>query len=269
MKKNEIKTRRSKPPEVRTREQQEDQAFNKMLLWLAAAAVVEVVMVLINRYYIHTRVSELGIKMPLYKVLTVFPIAGIILFILFLFLAKKVRQEGRGKDGTLQVVMACGFLCMGLGGFALRNMEAAASPVVLAVVPGLGVLMMVFYLYQKEFFGCVLVGGMGLVGLWLYRIFQGGRVYYGYLILTLVVAVAGVVLALKLKGNNGVLKVGGKEVTLLQPGAAYLAYYLTAVVTVVLLLAPMALGTAVAYYAIWVMAAWLFILAVYFTSKLM
>ena len=64
MKKNEIKTGRSKPPEVRTREQQEDQAFNKMLLWLAAAAVVEVVMVLINRYYIHTRVSELGIKMP-------------------------------------------------------------------------------------------------------------------------------------------------------------------------------------------------------------
>ena len=99
--------------------------------------------------------------------------------------------------------------------------------------------------------------------------FPGGRVYYGYLILTLVVAVAGVVLALKLKGNNGVLKVGGKEVTLLQPGAAYLAYYLTAVVTVVLLLAPMALGAAMAYYAIWVIAAWLFILAVYFTSKLM
>ena len=71
------------------------------------------------------------------------------------------------------MVIACGFLCMGLGGFALRNMEATASPVVLAVVPGLGVLMMVFYLYQKEFFGCVLVGGMGLVGLWLYRIFQG------------------------------------------------------------------------------------------------
>lgn len=50
-----------------------------MLLWLATAAVVEVVMVLINRFYVHTRVSELGIKMPLYKVLTVFPIAGAVL----------------------------------------------------------------------------------------------------------------------------------------------------------------------------------------------
>lgn len=247
----------------------EDRAFNKMLLWLAAAAVVEVVMVLINRYYIHTRVSELGIKLPLYKVLTVFPIAGIVLFILFLYLANRVRKADNGKEGTLQLVLACGFLVMGLGGFALRNMEATTAPLVLAVVPGLGVLMMVFYLYQKEFFGCALVGGMGLLGLWLYRIFQGGRVYYGYLILTLVVIVAGILLALKLKGRDGVLKVKGSDVAVLQPGAAYLAYYLTAGITAVLLLAPLGLGAAVAYYAIWVMAAWLFILAVYFTSKLM
>lgn len=32
-------------------------------------------------------------------------------------------------------------------------------------------------------------------------------------------------------------------------------------------LVPLALGAAVAYYAMWIMAAWLFILAVYFTSN--
>ena len=41
------------------------------------------------------------------------------------------------------------------------------------------------------------------------------------------------------------------------------------VVITAVLLAPLALGTAMAYYGIWAMAAWLFILAVYFTSKLM
>ncbi len=269
MKKNEVKTGRNKPPEVRTREQMEDRAFNKMLLWLAAAAVVEVVMALLNRYYVHTRVSELAIKAPLYTILTIFPIAGVILFVLFLFLAHKVRKEDNGKDGTMQVILAFAFLCMGVGGFLIRSLEATAAPVVLAVVPGLGVLMMVFYLYQREFFACAFIGGMCLLGLWLYRIFLGGMAYYGYLILTLVVVAAGLVLALKLKGKDGVLKVGGKDVAILQPGAAYLTYYLTAAITVVLLLAPLALGTAVAYYAIWVMAAWLFILAVYFTSKLM
>lgn len=93
----------------------EDRAFNKMLLWLAAAAVVEVVMALLNRYYVHTRVSELAIKAPLYTILTIFPIAGVILFVLFLFLAHKVRKEDNGKDGTMQVILAFAFLCMGVG----------------------------------------------------------------------------------------------------------------------------------------------------------
>ena len=224
MKKNEIKTGRNKPPEVRTREQIEDRAFNRMLLWLATAAVVEVVMVLINRFYVHTRVSELGIKMPLYKVLTVFPIAGAVLFVLFLIWAVKVRNGDSGKDGTLQAAVACGFLCMGIGGLLMRNLETTAAPMVLAVVPGLGVLMMVFYLYQKEFFGCAVIGGMGLLGFWVYRTFLSGAVYYGYLALTLVIAAVGVALALKLKQKDGVWTIRGKEIVVLQPGAAYLPY---------------------------------------------
>ena len=76
-------------------------------------------------------------------------------------------------------------------------------------------------------------------------------------------------LALKLKKTDGEMMIGGKKVVLFQPGAAYLTCYITAAITAVLLVAPLALGAAVAYYAIWVMAAWLFILAVYFTSKLM
>ena len=191
------------------------------------------------------------------------------LFVLFLVWAVKVRKGDSGKDGTLQAAVACGFLCMGIGGLLMRNLETTAAPMVLAVVPGLGVLMMVFYLYQKEFFGCAVIGGMGLLGFWVYRTFLSGAVYYGYLALTLVIAAVGVALALKLKQKDGVWTIRGKEIVVLQPGAAYLPYYLTAAVTAILLLAPLALGAAVAYYAMWIMAAWLFILAVYFTSKLM
>ena len=201
--------------------------------------------------------------------LTVFPIAGAVLFVLFLIWAVKVRNGDSGKDGTLQAAVACGFLCMGIGGLLMRNLETTAAPMVLAVVPGLGVLMMVFYLYQKEFFGCAVIGGMGLLGFWVYRTFLSGAVYYGYLALTLVIAAVGVALALKLKQKDGVWTIRGKEIVVLQPGAAYLPYYLTAAVTAILLLVPLALGAAVAYYAMWIMAAWLFILAVYFTSKLM
>ena len=96
-----------------------------------------------------------------------------------------------------------------------------------------------------------------------------GKILYGCLILALVVALVGVVLAGKAKAKDGVITLGGREYQLFQPETAYLAFFLTVVITAVLLLAPLALGTAMAYYGIWAMAVWLFILAVYFTSKLM
>ena len=269
MKKNEIKPVRAKATEGMTKEQLEDRAFAQMLLWVATAVVVEVIMLLLNRFYVHARVSELGFKVPMYKVLTAFPIVGTILFVVFLVAAVKVHRSDSLHDGTLQAAVACGFLCTGFGGLLLRNMETAIAPMVLVVVPALGVLMMVYYLYQREFFASVLVGALGLLGLWMFRSFGTGTMYYGCLILALVVALVGVVLAGKAKAKDGVLTLGGQDYQLFQPETAYLAFFLTVVITAVLLLAPLALGTAMAYYGIWAMAAWLFILAVYFTSKLM
>ena len=114
-----------------------------------------------------------------------------------------------------------------------------------------------------------MIGGMGLLGFWVYRTFLSGAVYYGYLALTLVIAAVGVALALKLKQKDGVWTIRGKgdcgspawrglSAVLFDGGGDSHSPF-----------APLALGAAVAYYAMWIMAAWLFILAVYFTSKLM
>ena len=181
MKKNEIKPVRAKATEGMTKEQLEDRAFAQMLLWVATAVVVEVIMLLLNRFYVHARVSELGFKVPMYKVLTAFPIVGTILFVVFLVAAVKVHRSDSLHDGTLQAAVACGFLCTGFGGLLLRNMETAIAPMVLVVVPALGVLMMVYYLYQREFFASVLVGALGLLGLWMFRSFGTGTMYYGWL----------------------------------------------------------------------------------------
>ena len=270
MKKNEVKTGRTKPPEVRAREQMEDRAFNRMLLWLAATVVAELIMLLVNRFYVHARVEELGMVPTLHTVLGVAPVVGIILFVLFLVWGSRLRRnEAVVQEGMLQFVLAAVFLAVGLGSLIMRNYGAAGAPMVLGVIPALGVLMLVFYLYQKEFFISAIVGALGILGMWLFRTAAGGATYYGYLVVALVVILLGMALMLSLKKKNGVLILKGREFALLQPGAAYPAYYLTAVISAVILLAPLVLGAAVAYYAIWVMAAWLFILAVYFTSKLM
>ena len=151
----------------------------------------------------------------------------------------------------------------------MRQYTSSVAPVVLAVVPGLAVLAMVFYLYQKEFFACALVGGMGILGLWIFRITFGSHNYVLYLVVALVITALLTLLAWKLQKQEGIWKWKERELTLLPKDTAYPAYYLTAVLTVVLLLVPMALGAAVAYYSIWVLAAWLLILAVFFTSRMM
>lgn len=218
MKKNEIKPVRAKATEGMTKEQLEDRAFAQMLLWVATAVVVEVIMLLLNRFYVHARVSELGFKVPMYKVLTAFPIVGTILFVVFLVAAVKVHRSDSLHDGTLQAAVACGFLCTGFGGLLLRNMETAIAPMVLVVVPALGVLMMVYYLYQREFFASVLVGALGLLGLWMFRSFGTGTMYYACLILALVVALVGVSWRGRAKAKDGVITLGGREYQLFQPG---------------------------------------------------
>ena len=94
MKKHDVKSGRTKPPEVRTREQVENETFNRMLLWLAVAAVVEVIMVLINRFYINARVSELEAKIALYYVLAAFPFVGAALFVILLALGIRRWKSG-------------------------------------------------------------------------------------------------------------------------------------------------------------------------------
>lgn len=271
MKKNETKGVRTKAADTRSqKEQMEDRAFNRMLLWLAGTVLTEVVLLLVNRYYVHARVDELEHLATLHTILGIAPIVGVVLFAGFLYWGLQQKKKGEeNRDGIIQIILACAFLVMGVGAFGMRMYGVTAAPLILGIVPGLGVLMLVFYLYQKEFFGCAFVGGLGLLGLWIFRATGGGSHYYLYLVLALVITAAGLALALKLKKADGEITMKGKRVALLQPGAAYLAYYITAAVTVVLLVAPLALGAAVAYYSIWVMAAWLFILAVYFTSKLM
>lgn len=270
MKKNETKGVRTKSSEVRTKEQMEDRAFNRMLLWLAGTVLTEVVLLLVNRYYVHARVEELEHLATIHAILGFAPIVGVVLFAGFLYWGLQQKKKGDAdRDGIIQIILAAAFLVMGFGAYGMRLYGASAAPLILGIVPGLGVLMLVFYLYQKEFFGCAFVGGLGILGLWVFRTTGAGSHYYLYLALALVIIVAGLALALKLKKANGELTIRGKKVTMLQPGAVYPTYYITAAVTVVLLLAPLALGAAVAYYSIWVMAAWLFILAVYFTSKLM
>ena len=142
MKKNETQKARTKAAEVRSqKEQMEDRAFNRMLLWLAGTVLTEVVLLLVNRYYIHARVEELDHLATLHTILGIAPIAGVILFAGLLYWGLRQRKKGdANRDGIIQIILACAFLLMGLGAFGMRLYGAAAAPLILGIVVGLAAL---------------------------------------------------------------------------------------------------------------------------------
>lgn len=69
--------------------------------------------------------------------------------------------------------------------------------------------------------------------------------------------------------NGGVLRLGGRSIQVFGRNAGYGMVYLTCGIVAAVLAAALILGTAAAYYLIFVMVAWLFVMAVYYTVKLM
>lgn len=267
MKNNNTRVGKSVSQDLDAKRRMEDRIFNRMLVWLAVAVVVEIYFVLVNRFYVHARAGEIDAMVAWHKALLFLFFAGVVLFALCLVWGR--RKWAQGKDLILPFAMSGGFLVAGLGSLLVRTSHSS-SHLMLGIVPGLAILLIIFYLYQKEFFPCALVSGLGILTLLCFRLSgYSGKKYLLCLAASLVVTVVCLAVMLKLKQNGGKLTWRGEPLEVLSSGANYLPCFITAVLTVVLCLCPLALGAAAAYYGIWVLGAWVFILAVYFTSKLM
>lgn len=269
MKKNKIETRTEKPQIERTKAQMEDYVFRKMMLWCLGAAVAEVIMILFNRFYVHARTDEIGAMAALDKVMMVLPVVGVIGFLVFLVLGLRLWRGGDlVHEGTGQFILGAAFLAVGVGCFIMRHYGAVGAPVVLAAIPCLGVLALLYYLFQKECFCCAVICFLTVLGLWIYRVTSGGTTALICMGVIAVVGIVGILLGRKLQQGGGVLVRGERRTRLFQSDAVYSSFYLTVLFSVLVMIAAIVFGVAVAYYAIWVVVAWLFILAVFFTSKL-
>ena len=71
----------------------------------------------------------------------------------------------------------------------------------------------------------------------------------------------------KLQTSGGILKLGGKELRLFPKNANYAMLYVTCIVVAAVLVAALLLGSLPVLYG--VMVAWLLIMAVYYTVRLM
>ena len=253
------------------RQRQEDIALSKVLYWFGGAVVMEVLLFLTKRYYIDFDTSEWSVNLAygIGQALKFIPIAALILAVLgFVWCFSRRRQ---GKGGVLLWAVSSFLLGLAVCSFLVYRFNPSGADLLTYLVPVTAVLALIYYLYQREFFTVALTCTAGIVGLWaLFKDGGRGARTYALLVLLGIFLVAVAVLARVLQSRGGVLSIKGKSLEVLPKNANYALLYITCAVIAAALVAALALGavvTVMVYYAVPV--AWLLIMAVYYTVKLM
>ncbi|WP_297716330.1 hypothetical protein [Intestinimonas sp.] len=253
------------------RNHKEDIVLNRVLIWFGAAVVAELVLLLLNRYYINVttapgEIEFAGALLKAWPVLIGVTAVGAALCLFWSYFWAK-----GGKRITLPAILAGVFFVGLVISVVTYRFYATGVQFLCGAVPAAAVLALVYYLYQHEFFAVTVLSALGLVGLWLFRRAGGGHqtLVYAYVAVLAVILVGTVLLCRSLSAKDGVLTLGGKKLQLFSRSASYGMIYLTCAVVAVAVAAALLLGTAVAYYLIFALVAWIFIMAVYYTVKLM
>ena len=248
------------------REHQEDAVLNKVLIWIVGAVVLEFLMLLLNRYYVHYTPATISLAMTLrsvFRVLAVaLPVCAVALGVWCFSLYKKGKSVRLA--GFLTVLGAALALCAVavavLGGSGIRLLYIG--------IPAVTVLMLIYYLYQREFFVSAALSAMGLLGVYLIpRTELFFAVPYIYAAAAAVVLAAVLLLCRKLQSGKGNLSVKGKTVEVFAKSAKYAMVYTTCGVVAAVMIAACFVGNMALLYGI--LAAWLLIMAVYYTVQLM
>lgn len=249
---------------VQRRREEEDAVFNRMLLWLAGAVVLELIFLLLKRVYVDLLLGvdvAYGLSVFFYA----FQFAGAALTIACAaWLAVQLRG-GRRKvlpaacTGGAAILWLASVLCYQFyiqGVFILTVLPAAAA-----------VLILIYFLYQRIFFVNAILTCGGAAALWLFREYYQLHPLRITLCFALgwIALAAAAVLAWRLSKTDGMLG----SIRLMPEQSMYGAVYLTCALTAAAMVLAFLLGATAAYYLLFALAAWLFGQAVFFTVKLM
>ena len=222
------------------RAKQEDVVLNKVLWWIVGAVVLEVLLLLLNKVYANYTVEQIELAKSLRDVFSVLMIALPICFVVLLIWAVVARKSGKFTGIRLLYV----------------------------AVPAVAVLALIYYLYQREFFFAAVLSALGLLGVKVVPYHFGfPAIAYGYAVVLGVALVGAVVVFRVMQAAEGKLRLKGNWVEVLPKSANYALLYVTCGVVAAVVIAALLLGGLAVLYG--VLVAWLLILAVYYTVRLM
>lgn len=246
------------------RQSEDDRVFNRMLLWLAGAVVVELLLLLLQKVYVDM-IFDAMVAKALSDFFHVFSIAGAVVVIGCAVWAVLSRRGG--KPMTLPVVIACVAACLWVVSLLCWFLYAEGVRILMMLPAAAAVLIIIFFLYQRPFFFNAILTGGGLLALWLHK-----QYYMNHPTLITACIVGGVVVlaaaaaaALQLRKTDG--KLG--RIRVMPVDSNYLMTFLTCAVTAVAMVLGLILGVSMSQYLMYVLVGWLFAQAVFFTVKMM
>ena len=241
------------------RAKQEDVVLNKVLWWIVGAVVLEVLLLLLNKVYANYTVEQIELAKSLRDVFSVLMIALPICFVVLLIWAVVAR---------LSSVLAGVMLALAVCAVVIRVFDESGIRLLYVAVPAVAVLALIYYLYQREFFFAAVLSALGLLGVKVVPYHFGfPAIAYGYAVVLGVALVGAVVVFRVMQAAEGKLRLKGNWVEVLPKSANYALLYVTCGVVAAVVIAALLLGGLAVLYG--VLVAWLLILAVYYTVRLM
>lgn len=248
------------------RAREEDVVLTKVLWWILGAVVLEALLLLLNKVYVKFTTEQAYIAVALQGMFKVLAIVLPICFVILLLWTLVFWRSGRSV--RLPGVLTGISLVLAVCAVVIHVFYDRGISFLYIAVPAVTVLALIYYLYQREFFFSAALSALGLLGIKVAAQAESSPlVGYGYLAVLAVLVLAGAVCFRLLQSHKGFWSVKGKAKEILPKNANYAMLYVTCILVAAVVIAALVLGALAVLYG--VLVAWLLILAVYYTVRLM
>ena len=243
-----------------------DRNVNRAMILLMVGLIAEFYLLMVNNYFVKGAVGQVLTMMTVLKVLG---IAGAALFgagLVLWFMRKKWTRFAPAAPWLLSI----GFF-FAVSSQLMLKIYPQGTTVMCVLVPVAMLLGIVFLLYPREFSLQALALTAAMMAMYLIHRGGGSDTWRGLVIGCSVFAalvIAALAVAVSKAGKNGgkLEKLGDLRIVSVD-GNYKLIYAVLAVCVAAIVIALFATG--IAYYGLWILAVGTFLLAVYYTVKMM
>lgn len=243
-----------------------DRNVNRAMILLMVGLIAEFYLLMVNNYFVKGAVGQVLTMMTVLKVLG---IAGAALFgagLVLWFMRKKWTRFAPAAPWLLSI----GFF-FAVSSQLMLKIYPQGTTVMCVLVPVAMLLGIVFLLYPREFSLQALALTAAMMAMYLIHRGGGSDTWRGLVIgcsvfAALVIAALAVAVSKACKNGGKLEKLGDLRIVSVD-GNYKLIYAVLAVCVAAIVIALFA--TSIAYYGLWVLAVGTFLLAVYYTVKMM